>query len=290
LNALCTWSGGSGANATFIWQYTGHAPIEIDMGSVATGEYFDAAISDLVPDCLHWFYVKFENEGGNYSSNTKLFYTLESAGPSAPTVQTLPATYVTSTSAEINGYLAYDGGLECYAGFDLRVQGASAWIRSWYAFTNVWPFNTDRPLHSPVPFGVSVSNLAIDTTYEYRALGKNSLTEPAVVYGDTLTFTTGHVTVATPTPGGGIGLPPWLQFPLGINQTVKTILGIVITLIGMVLIVAIIRTSGGLFVAAAFGLGMTIVFTVVGWYSLWIILLIGAIVGLITFLILLGKR
>lgn len=290
IEGLCTWSGGSGANATFVWQETGYAPVEIDMGSVATSEYFEAAISGLVPESLHWFYVKFENGGGNYSSNTIFFYTLASGGPSAPTVETLAADHVTSTSAWMQGYLAYDGELECFGGFDLRVQGAPTWIRSWYAFTNVWPFNTDRPLRSPTTFVVAVSNLAIDTTYEFRALAKNSLTEPAVVYGDILTFTTGHVTVATPTAGPGIELPPWLTFPFSISSTVKTILGIIITVVGMVFIVFVIRSTGGMLAAAAFGLGMTIIFTVIGWYPLWIILLIGAIVGLITFLVLLGRK
>lgn len=290
LNGLCTWSGGSGANATFVWQESGLAPVEVDMGAVGTGEYFDAAISGLAPESLHWFYVKFENGGGNYSSNTKFFYTLAGGGPSAPMVVTVPADHVTSSSAWMQGYLAYDGELECFGGFDLRVQGASTWIRSWYAFTNVWPFNTDRPLRSPVTFCVAVSNLAIDTTYEYRALAKNSLTEPAVVYGDTLTFTTGHVTVGTPTPGPGIELPPWLTFPFSISNTVKTILGIIFTVAGMILIVFGVRSTGGMLAAAAYGLGMTIVFTVIGWYPLWIILLIGAIVGLLTFLIVLGGR
>ena len=291
LNALCTWSGGSGANATFVYQYTGHAPIEIDMGSVATSEYFDASVSDLVPDCLNWFYVKFENEGGNYSSNTKFFYTLASSGPSAPTVQTLAATFVTSTGAEINGYLAYDGGLECYGGFDLRVQGASTWIRSWYAFTNVWPFSTDRPLRSPVSFGVVVSNLVIDTTYEYRALAKNSLTEPSVVYGEILTFTTGHVTAPTPTVTGGGLLPPGIEIPIHLNPTTKLILAIIINVGAVIAVAAGLSKSRGVGIATlGTGIGFVILFAAIGWYPLWVILLIGAIVGLLTFFIILGGR
>jgi hypothetical protein len=58
----------------------------------------------------------------------------------------------------------------------------------------------------------------------------------------------------------------------------------------MILIAALIRSTGGMLAAAAYGLGLTMVFVVIGWYPLWIILLIGSIVGLLTFLIILGGR
>jgi len=259
-----------------------------DPDDLEAGVYADYYIGNLTPNTTYDYYAMFVGCGGvRMNGGIQTFTTAARTTNTIPVVWTSGAAYITGVSALLRGALLNDGGYACSAGVAYRIKGASHWteldiLQKSYVTGDGFSYWV----------GEWSEHLAPMTIYEYFAYAHNTLGYS--LQGPLVEFTTG-IGESGPTPPptvspGGIVVPPWLQFPFTINQTVKTILGIVITLIGMVLIVAMIRTSGGLFVAAAFGLGMTIVFTVIGWYSLWIILLIGAIVGLITFLILLGKR
>lgn len=246
-----------------------------------------AAIGNLTPDTTYTWMFLVQTEMGYDYSWEMTFHTLDRTTNTAPRVVTnvaeLSQWFVDGGwvfGFKFKGMLVDDGGLDCTYGFEYRGNGTGDdWI----------PYDVGRRAYQGEEFWAYKFGFTRGVVIEYRATCINSVGRG---YGDSRVIelsAVGPMPTVSPTPPG-IELPPWLRFPFAINQTVKTILGIVITLIGMVLIVAMIRTSGGLFIAAAFGLGMTIVFTVIGWYSLWIILLIGAIVGLITFLILLGKR
>jgi hypothetical protein len=276
---------------TAVFKYAGGGisigdPEIIDVGVVAKDSYFTGNATGLIPDNLYWYWITFSNSAGNFSTSTGesggvFFMTSGDCPVSAPVVQTMAASNVDRTTARLNAALLWDGGLPCYTGFSYRVVGSGTWITS----------ELSGIRYSVVTFSGELSNLVPDTNYEFAAYGKNGVAT-AGIYGEILTFTTLHVSggIATPTPGPGIELPPWLTFPIGISGTVKTILGVIFTVVGMILIVFVIRSTGGMLAAAAYGLGMTIVFVVIGWYPLWIILLIGAIVGLITFLIVLGRK
>jgi hypothetical protein len=189
----------------------------------------------------------------------------------------------------MNGAILYDGGLDCYGGFDFRKVGTATWARSWYVFTNVWPFSTARPIHSWNDFVVTVSNLTIDTRYEYRAIAKNSLTEPGVVYGNITQFTTWHETPPATPPGGPV-VPefPWLK---NLSSNIKLLIGLIVTIGGMIVLAFALAKSKAVVIVVLAWAGICVIgFTVIGWYPQWVIILLGAIVGLGLLFLLAGKK
>ena len=255
-------------------------------GDMATDGVYSYTFGNLTPAKTYSYFFWMENEHGSYwpSGTLPTFETsagVVNAPPIAWTGLVTQAVGATSVTVTLNGYIDYDGRVDCVGGFEYKRTASPGWTwventtilhrGDWYAFTTTW---------------------AKGTSYDYRAVVRNYLGNGT---GNLRNLITGGVmSVATPTstPGTGISLPPWV-LPLNFNLTLleKNISGIVITVLGMVLIVAFIRSTGGMLAAAAFGIGMTFVFTIIGWYPMWIILLIGAIVGLVTFLLLLsGKK
>ena len=100
-------------------------------------------------------------------------------GPTYPTVTTLPATSVTSLSAEVGGNVSSNGGGVIYT------RGVV------YGTTDDLTLESGTPWYDLMPsngsFSLSVSGLSPNTVYKYRAFASNSA---GVEYGDIQTFTT----------------------------------------------------------------------------------------------------
>jgi hypothetical protein len=292
INGKCISDGNLTTSATFYWAGTGiYTANTISIGTVVGNETFSRDITGLSPNGVYWYWVSFVNSSGSYLTSTVNFQTLATSGPEAPIVQTLAATNVGDTSGEINGYLAHDGNLPCYLAFRWRQQGDTNWTESWYGYCgSLCSLPTYR---SPLSYSGTLRNLETDTVYEYQAMAKNGVATTGV-YGSTVTFTTAHAGGPTPPPTGGVGitLPPGItDFFRNLSSSTKLILAIIVNVFAVITVVWFLRLSKGVGIAALVtGLGLVILFTVIGWYPMWIIMLIGAIVGLLVFLLLLGKR
>ena len=296
MKGLCVSDGNLSTSAVFRYQGSGTAIMTTVDPAVVSGEHFESNVTGLTPNSLYWYWVSFNNSAGTYLTNTVFFMTLATAGPEAPQVQTLPASFVTATEADINGYLAYDGLLDCYLGFEWRQQGATDWNSNMHGASGTWPFVSYATYRSPESYTNHLSNLAIDTTYEYRALAKNGLA-PSGVYGNVTTFTTLHASGPTPTAivgpgaGGGGGVIHWSWGLIGSNA--KLILALVITIGGMLAIGIVMGQYGGGdtsgIVILAYGLACVVGFSVYGFYPFYVLYLIGGIVGLGLLLTLAGR-
>lgn len=248
-------------------------------GNVSTDQVLETEAADLYPETLYYVWLVLENEIGIAYAGPEYFTTGVALAYSAPHVTTVGASeYVTPVDVTVlfSGRMSYDGGLDSIGGIQYKVTGTANWIT----------VENSGVIESGTGYNVVILHLLKGTSYDYRAEGRNYLGSG---YGVTMVHITGGVYMPGVTPGPGIDLPEWI-FPFTLSGTMKTILGIIITVAGMILIAALIRSTGGMLAAAAWGLGLTMVFVVIGWYPLWIILLIGAIVGLLTFLIILGGR
>jgi len=151
---------------------------------------------------------------GDSSGATALITSQTQSSPSSPTVSTLPATSVTSTSAQLN------------ANVNPNAETTSAWFE--YGTTTGYGSMTTRVTgitNSENP-SFTLSGLAPNTTWHYRVLASNSV---ATSYGSDTSFTTSntvdYTTTLTASPtnagtvsGGGTGV--W-----GTAQTVKATLG-----------------------------------------------------------------
>jgi hypothetical protein len=298
-NGYCVSNGNSTTIATFHYNVgMGNVSVEEYAGAVYKGDYFHIDVTGIVPGALCYYWIAFENDAGVYSSNTVMFYAETDDSPAAPIVVTNAATYVTSSSAQLHGYLSYDGNLDTYCGFELRMQGTSTWTRAWVMTEDSFLWG-DFEVYDIIPRGntffKNVSNLVKDKVYEYRAIAKNSLTDPNWVYGETLTFSTGHYTAPTPTPAstGGTGLipPGYEEMFNNLSDNVKLLLAIVITIGGDVILgMQMSRSKGVGIVIGVYTLFVTILFIVVGWYPTWVTVLLCAIVGLLLFFFILGKK
>lgn len=293
MNGQCISDGLLATSATFYYQGTGmYSALPVGVGSVTSGDYFSGNITGLIPNTLYWYWVSFTNSSGTYLTNTVYFMTLGTATPEAPIVQTLAATFVSDTSATINGYLAYDGNLDCYLGFRWRQQGASTWNENMHGTSGAWPFTKYATYRSPQSYSNTLSGLAIDTTYEYQALAKNGVAT-AGVYGNTTTFTTLHAAGVTPTPGSGV-IPPNIIPPSvktfldNLSGNVKLIIAILLTLGAMFLVGAKVKAKSSTILVVGTGFAFVILFSVFGWYPPYVIVIIGGGIAL-GILLTLGK-
>ena len=100
-------------------------------------------------------------------------------GPTYPTVTTLPATSVTSLSAEVGGNVSADGGGVISTRGVVYGTTDDLTLESGTTRYNVFP--------SVGSFSLSISGLSPNTVYKYRAFASNSA---GVEYGDIQTFTT----------------------------------------------------------------------------------------------------
>ena len=245
----------------------------------------DHALGNLTPDTDYtWWFLVWTDTGYDYSEPLT-FHTLDRMTNTIPKVVTneaeLSQWFVDGAwtfGFKFKGYLQDDGGLDCTYGFEYRGNGTSEeWL----------PYDLGRRAYLHEEFWAYKFGFERGVIIEYRATALNSAGRG---YGDSRVIELPAVGPLPTTTSPGIELPPWLTFPFSIPGWVKTILGILITIAGMIAIAALIRSTGGMLASAAWGLGLTMVFVVIGWYPLWIVLLIGSIVGLLTFLIILGGR
>lgn len=292
--AECTADGGLATSATFYWQGTGmYSPSTLSMGNVTAGEYFSGNLTGLIPATVYWYWVDFTNSSGTYLSNTVYFQTLVSGTPDVPIVQTLAATFVTNSSAQLNGFLAYDGNLDCYLGFQWRKQGDTTWTQNMHGMSGAWPFTSYATYRSPQSYSNTLSGLAIDTTYEYRALAMNGLATTGV-YGNITTFTTGHAAGVTPSPGSGL-IPPDLVPPgiktffdkLGSN--LKLIIAVLVTIGAMILVGLKVKAKSASILVVGMGSACVLIFTVLSWYPPYVIILVAGVIALGIFLTLQGR-
>jgi hypothetical protein len=286
-NAHCIFDGGNLTTATFKYAGTGipwDNPVEIVFGNVSEGQYFSIDVIDLTPSTLYGYWVYFENAYGNYSSSPKYFQTVAGIGPDVPIVQTLPATFVTNTSAVINGFLAYDGNLDCYLGFRYRQQGASDWIEGMHSSAS-WHLGGYATYRSPQSFSNTLNGLAIDTIYEYEALAKNDLARTGV-FGNITTFFTGHAGAPTVTPR------PIVPDNIHLSPSVKIFLALLVTVLSMAALGYALRSAPlvGVVCAVAAGLMWLIAFSAWGYLPGWVILAIVIILGMVILLIVLARR
>lgn len=254
-------------------------------GDVVTDEIIEETLTGLIPDNWYVYWMVVTNEYGDHWSNLIHFLTLPATETTIPQVQTRAATLITDGKALLNGHVTYDGGVNCVVGFQYRVSGSGVWLNGWNP-TGGGYWNTDDY------FSATLSNLLRSTTYEFRAQAKNVL---GTGYGDVLRFTTLYSTLPTPT-GGGIILPGLIppgisDFFRNLSSGIKLILAIIINIVAVIAVAAWLGKSKGVGIATlSTGIGFVILFVSIGWYPMWIILLIGAVVGLLVFFILLGRK
>lgn len=142
-------------------------------GSFGTGAYEQVA-SGLTPGKAYWFRAYAVNSIGTGYGSWRSFATLN-----APTVVTLNATYIGTSSVQLNGQLTNDGGEVC----DIRFQyGYTSGV---YAVTTDWVSGYTSGNYS----SVSLSGLISDTDYFFRVLAKNSA---GVVSGSEKSFYTSY--------------------------------------------------------------------------------------------------
>lgn len=143
---------------------------------------------------LYFFRAVASNSGGTNRGSIQSFTTLTQA----PTVQTQPATGITSNSATLNGIVNPNG------------LGTDAWFR-WGTVTDLSTFNDTLRAQLPGDntnhaISNSVTGLLPSTTYFFRVVAFNGST---TVQSNILSFTTGPaplltLTVASTNPNAGI--------------------------------------------------------------------------------------
>ena len=132
---------------------------------------FAYSISGLSPNTTYHFRIAAYNSGGTTLSGNDLTFT---TSVQAPTVQTLAATSVTTTSATVNG--------------SVDPHGASTTFYFEYGMTPSYGMTT-TPGNTTVAINVSgpITGLAPNTAYHYRFVAYNS---GGTTYGNDVTFTT----------------------------------------------------------------------------------------------------
>jgi hypothetical protein len=142
------------------------------VGSGTSPLPFWAPLAGLLPNTTYYFCALADNGSGRVSGNYGMFITLM-----APTVATLPATAVTTTSATLNGTANPNGW------------PTTAWFQ-WDATTNYGNLTSVANLGSgtnAVPLSATLAVLTPSTTYHFRAAATNSA---GVVYGSDQSFDT----------------------------------------------------------------------------------------------------
>ena len=165
------------------------------LGSGTSNASFSQTVSGLLPGVTYYYCALAKNSQGLSWGSVQTFIT-----PSAPTATTVFATYITNTTAQLNGL-----------GNPNRA-ATSGWFR--YALTDPGTcddkFGSRAPLSGGTALGSdiydqsysqAISGLSPATTYYYCAIVQSS---EGTAYGTILTFTTATVPVATTNPATGI--------------------------------------------------------------------------------------
>lgn len=260
------------------WENPTCAAYDVTVGNYTSGEDASIEVTDLAPGNDYRYYMVLSNSLGNYTCNTIEFTTTTELTPDTPIVYTLPIHYA-DTYVLARGILLWDGNLDCVTGFQYKVHGGGGnWTEVYnYATTSATP--TMQIHHSGEEFIKSLYTLTRYTNYDLRAFAKNSL---GYGYGQTIIIGSGPQTAApTPTPWNPI--LPWGVGSLGSNA--KLIIAILGTIGAMVLVSGWTRAhKASLLVVFGVGFAAVIVFTVLGWYPIYVIILTGGIVALMVLL------
>ena len=135
---------------------------------------------NLICNTLYTYKVQTKDNVGNTGSFSTSLSATTNACLTIPTVQTLPATYITANSADFNGKVTNFGGVEnwkCNGIFEYRKVGDTTWIQP---VNNIYISSDGSILYF-------IFNLADNTNYEYRAGARNSA---GTGWGNAVTFTT----------------------------------------------------------------------------------------------------
>jgi hypothetical protein len=147
-----------------------------DQTGMITGSYFYANLSGLPPNKLFTFRSQSWNSYGQSNGSWLTFYT----SLSAPIVETDPATYITMTTARLNGYLDSSGGeANSTVNFQYAQWNGSAWTG------NTTTVNQIKTIGET--FYQDLSSLPANTLYTFRTQSNNSA---GSYNGSWLTFTT----------------------------------------------------------------------------------------------------
>ncbi len=146
-------------------------------GKLVSGDVFAISLSGLKPGTTYYFYAWASNSAG-WASGKVLSFNITTG---APTVETLPASSVTSSSAVLSGKVVSDGGFAILRkGFNWgTTPDGTGWTGK---------------LVSGGAFSISLSGLKPGTTYYFYAWASNSA---GWVSGNVLSF----ATLAAPDPG-----------------------------------------------------------------------------------------
>jgi hypothetical protein len=172
----------NGASTTIYFQYgltTSYGSTTFSLTGITTSQSDGISVSSLSPNTTYHFRVVGYNSGGTSYGSDLTFTT----SATAPTVQTLAASSVTSSSAQMNGSINPNGAT------------TSAYFQ--YGTTTSYGNSTSPAtgITSTVNILSTWSGLSPNTTYHYRAVAYNS---GGTSYGNDVSFTT-SASVAAPT-------------------------------------------------------------------------------------------
>lgn len=285
LNGECIWDGGSPCTAYFYLMsgsLYSYGYVAGNVTGIITGETYSVFATNLIPDMWYSCWQAVVNGNSTLVTNVVFFKTAAAASYYGPVVVTVNSDNVTSTSATIKGLLSFDGGLDCQVGFEYKLHTSGTWIIGWISGLK----------RSNVVFTASLSGLTKNMDYDFRAIAKNSM--GAATPGVTMTFSTGVVTMPTPSPGGGVvpaGLIPsgWSDAFRNLSSSVKLVLALMVTIGGMFFIATKLpRDKSAGIVVIAYGLASVLGFSVFGWFPGYVIIIIDMIVALLILLTVLG--
>jgi hypothetical protein len=145
-------------------------------GLYSSNQSFFENITGLEPLTVYWIQAGAKNSIVPYGKwgNTVSFITKPL---NIPVVTTISASNIDTSSAQLNGKIIDDGGIECYIRFKYHKKGQNPWEAT------KW----EGAFHSNDNFSTTINNLDSDTTYQYLSIAKNSLGE---VQNEVKEFTT----------------------------------------------------------------------------------------------------
>ena len=165
--------------AHFEWGTTasyGNSTSAQSLGSGTSSASVNAAISGLSPNTTYHFRLVASNSAGTTQGSDRTFTT--TSNPTPPTVTTLVASAVGTTTATLNGSVNPHG---------LTTTDHFEWGLT-TSYGNTTPNQSAGSGTGTVSMNAGISGLAPGTTYHFRAIGSNSA---GTAYGADLTFTTG---------------------------------------------------------------------------------------------------
>jgi uncharacterized repeat protein (TIGR01451 family) len=230
----CTFNGyvnANGSNTGSVYAYfdygTNYSFSNRTVGQNVTNGPFSAVAYGLLPNTTYYFRAAGQTNNGVVTGTT--YTCLTGNGAQVSSVQTLPATSVTTNSAVLNGSLSnYNAGFLSSILGNFTSFGNNSGT-TWFEYgpaVGAYPQNGSLPYqtaqqnlaYGQTSFARTVFSLSPNTTYYFRAAanvnGQN-------MYGQVLTFTTGGVVYnpPAPTPTGPTGFSKVTIKETGANLT-----------------------------------------------------------------------